>query len=78
MKWTQEPPAKPSTVATLHVGDATMYIHSPNDEGLIWQSIIVSTGEHSKRALSECQHHWPKEAAAVLRKLADRIERYAS
>ena len=73
--WTQERPAKPVTVTSLQIGDATMYINSPNDEGKIWQSIIVSVGEHSTRAFSECQYHWPKEAAAVLRKIADRIER---
>jgi len=72
--WTQEQTPRPPATQ-FSVGDATLYVHPRNDDGEIWQSIIVATGEHSKRSYSDCQHYWPKEAAALLRQIADRIER---
>ena len=73
--WTQNPPAEPSPVTSLHVGDASLYIHHRNANGDIWQSVVISTGQHTKRTYTECQCYWPIEAATMLRELADRIEK---
>ena len=73
MKWECETAVVERTLS-VSIGDARLFIHSPNREGKRWISVVASTGTWVKIPQVDAKRVAPHMAAQMLRDIADQLE----